>query len=152
MTDETRSLHTDLPCGINFIITNDKNEILLLKRKSNLGNGTWGLCGGHLKDNETIEETVVRECDEELGIKVNSNDVEVISLADTNREERYLQIGVLVKKYEGIPKIMEPHKASEMMWASEKSLPDNLFFATKPQIRLYFKNKFYDKKENIYLN
>ena len=151
MTEEIKSIQSDLPCGINFIIKNELGEILLLKRKSTLGSGTWSLCGGHLKEDETFEETAKRECFEELGIIVDVKDVEVISLADTNRQRRYLQIGVLINKYEGIPSIKEPNKAEELMWANESNLPDNLFFATEPQIRLYFKNKFYDKSENIYI-
>lgn len=150
MEEEVKSLRSDLPCGINFIITNEKNELLLLKRKAVVGDGTWSLCGGHLKVNETFEETAVRETLEELGIIVKLEDVEVFSLADTYVNRRYLQIGVIIKKYEGIPKIMEPGKASDLKWFNKDNLPDNLFYAIEPQIRLYFKNKFYDKNENIW--
>lgn len=151
MTYELKELENDLPCGVNFIIKNKKGEILLVKRKSTLGSGTWGLCGGHLKKFETFEEASIRESFEELGIVVDIKDVEVISFAESSINVRYLQIGVLIKKYKGTPIIKELNKVSEIGWFSKNNLPDNLFFGTKPQIMLYFKNKFYDKDENIFI-
>lgn len=51
------------------VITNDKNEVLLLK--ANYGDGNWGLPGGALEPGETIHQALERECFEELGCKVS---------------------------------------------------------------------------------
>jgi 8-oxo-dGTP pyrophosphatase MutT (NUDIX family) len=50
------------------IITNSQNQILQLK--STYGNGRWGLPGGSPEPGENLKEALIRECLEELGIKV----------------------------------------------------------------------------------
>jgi ADP-ribose pyrophosphatase YjhB (NUDIX family) len=51
-----------------IIITNEKREILLTKRKYDPSVGKWDLPGGFVNLNETAEESVKREAKEELGI------------------------------------------------------------------------------------
>ena len=51
------------------VITNDKNEVLLLK--ANYADGSWGLPGGALEPGETIHEALIRECLEEIGCEIN---------------------------------------------------------------------------------
>lgn len=50
------------------VITNDKDEVLLLK--ANYADGNWGLPGGALEPGETIHEAVIRECLEETGYDI----------------------------------------------------------------------------------
>lgn len=47
-------------------------EILLLKRSSHnkFGGGEWELAGGKLKNGEELEESLIREIEEETGLKV----------------------------------------------------------------------------------
>ena len=46
----------DMMVGVNAIILNSRNELLLAKRKNCLGDGLYSLVGGHLKKGESIEE------------------------------------------------------------------------------------------------
>ena len=131
----------ELPIGINALIINDKNQILLGLRSGNRGgSGTYGLIGGKAKNGETIEEPAKREIYEETGLVVNIDDLEIINLFTTQStaDIMFYQIGVLVKKYSGEPKNMEPNKCDELKY----------FDLNKSNIELYLKNKFYDKKVN----
>ena len=51
----------------NVIIVNDKNEILLQQRSDTL---PWGLPGGLMEIEDSIENCAIREAKEELGIDV----------------------------------------------------------------------------------
>ena len=135
----------DLKVGINPIILNEKGEILLGKRLKKVGSNTYGLPGGHLKTNETIEEAAIRETYEETGLIVEANDISVINVA---RTRDYIQFGVLVKKYIGTPLNKELDNCSELAFFNLENLPE-LFFGTKVNIDLFIKNKFYDKDINI---
>ena len=73
----------DMMVGVNAIIFNSRNELLLAKRKNCLGDGLYSLVGGHLKKGESIEECIIRELFEEIGIIVDINDVEVVNFAST---------------------------------------------------------------------
>lgn len=62
--------HAPIMCTAGgIIIENDRNEILLQKRKDN---NCWGIIGGAMEIGESIHETVVREAQEEAGIRVQS--------------------------------------------------------------------------------
>ncbi len=58
--------------GVDNIILNDKGEIFLEKRSATMRNfpGFWGLVGGLIDWNETVEEAAKREAMEEIGVEI----------------------------------------------------------------------------------
>ena len=143
----------ELPIGINAIILNDKNQILLGLRAGHRGGaGTYGLVGGKTVCGESIEETCSREIKEEVGLIVDPNDLEVINMFTTQSTPDILfyQIGVLVKKYSGTPVNMEPNACDEIRFFDLDNLPENLFKGTKGNIELFLKKKFYSKDVNYH--
>lgn len=52
------------------VICNDKNQVLLVKRKNNPNKGTWQIPGGFMNLNEDYEQALMREMEEELSVKV----------------------------------------------------------------------------------
>lgn len=55
---------------VDAVIFNRRNEILLIKRGGELGNGLWALPGGFVDAHETLYDAVVREVREETGLEV----------------------------------------------------------------------------------
>jgi 8-oxo-dGTP diphosphatase len=51
------------------VLTNADNKVLLVK--ATYGTFGWGLPGGSIDPGETIHETVVRECREELDVEID---------------------------------------------------------------------------------
>lgn len=64
--------HKYMIAGVPVIIKNSKGEILLGKRTSKpiFYSGMWGLPGGMIEYNESIENAGIREIKEELGVKI----------------------------------------------------------------------------------
>ena len=52
-------------CGANVIILDNSGRILLHHR---VDNDTWGLPGGAMEIGESLEETAIREANEEIGL------------------------------------------------------------------------------------
>jgi 8-oxo-dGTP pyrophosphatase MutT (NUDIX family) len=53
--------------GVAGIIFDNKQRVLLIKRKDN---GLWGIPSGHVEPGETVEEAIIREIWEETGLRV----------------------------------------------------------------------------------
>jgi 8-oxo-dGTP diphosphatase len=54
--------------SVHAAIFNDKNEILMVK--TTYGAKGWTFPGGAIDPGETIHETLIRECREELGVEI----------------------------------------------------------------------------------
>ncbi len=139
----------DLPIGVNALIFNEEGRILLGKRKNVFGAGKYSLIGGHLQRGETIEQCIQRELFEELGITVLTENVKVLNFGYVGSGCPMIEIGVLVSKYDGSPKIMEPDLCEELGFFSLDELP-LMFESTNINIQLYLKGEFYDAKLNRY--
>jgi len=55
---------------VGAYVFNNKDEVLLVRSPKWKNGKMWVVAGGHIEWGETIEEAVVREVKEELGIKV----------------------------------------------------------------------------------
>lgn len=56
-----------LKAGVAVIILNEKNEVLLQKRKDV---GLWGIPSGHIEIGETVSDAAIREVKEETNLDV----------------------------------------------------------------------------------
>ena len=112
--------------GTAMIITKD-DKVLLMKRKSTHGKGTWSTPGGHLDFGETLEGCAVREAKEEVGVDV----VDVRFRAVTNdvfEETGRHYITVWMEgKTSGDPVIAAEREVEEIGWFAWDALPQPLF-------------------------
>ena len=118
--------------AVHIILIND-NKILLQKRKgSKLWPGYYALPAGHIDEGETQYDALVREAKEELGIEINTNDIinNYVVLRrnffeiDGKTLEPYIDYYFEIKKYNGVPKIIEEDKCDELLWADVNNLPE----------------------------
>lgn len=63
-------------------IMNENGEILIQRRAATKKQepNKWGLCAGHIDAGEDIETSMIRELEEEIGLKVDIKDLELISI------------------------------------------------------------------------
>ncbi len=80
------------------------NKILLIKRKNEPFKGKWALPGGFVEYGERVEEAVLREFEEEVGIKAKIKRLLGV-YSDPNRDPRGHVISIVfLLEGEGIPK------------------------------------------------
>lgn len=83
---------------VGIILTNKSREILLIRRENRPdipAPGKWTLVGGHVEVHESSEEALVREVEEEIGLRVHSYE----RFGEFHDEEarRYVYIGRIDK-------------------------------------------------------
>tara|TARA_R110002095_G_scaffold194254_5_gene172487 strand:- start:3392 stop:3838 length:447 start_codon:yes stop_codon:yes gene_type:complete len=117
--------------GIGVLILNTKGELLLGKRKSSHGAGTWGPPGGKLDFGEDFQDCIIREVKEEVGINLETETPRILGVQndvfpkDNKHFVSLIAHVALTKSQEA--HLMEPHKCSEWRWFPEQNLPVPLF-------------------------
>jgi len=117
--------------GVGAIIINDKGKILLMKRKDTIDKdrsttGMWSAPGGEVEFGEKVEDAVIREVKEEIG--VDAEIVKNIGYTDQilkNPRLHWHGVEFLCKIKNGIPKIMEADKFEKIEWFNPKKIPEN---------------------------
>lgn len=82
----------------DVIIENEDGSIVLVKRKNKPYKKEWSLPGGKMDDDETIEQTAVREVREETGLEIYLKKIiGVYSQPDRDPRGRYVSVAFLAK-------------------------------------------------------
>jgi 8-oxo-dGTP diphosphatase len=116
--------------------------LLLGLRTGGFGTGTWGLPGGHLEQGETILEAAARELAEETGIVAQN--MRIVTIGDPIAENNYhLQIGVLVEKWGGDPRVVAPKELGELRFFPMDDLPVPLLISSAYIIEKFAKGNLY---------
>lgn len=116
--------------GVGAVILRD-NRILLLLRKKAPEAGCWTIPGGKVEFGETVEEAILREVKEEIGVEGKI----IAPLGVTNhilKEEKthYVSPRFLVEII-GEPHNMEPASSEEIRWFPIEDLPTNVTMTTQ---------------------
>jgi ADP-ribose pyrophosphatase YjhB (NUDIX family) len=135
--------------GVGIMLLQD-GKVLLGKRHDDAqkassdlhGEGTWTMPGGKLDFHETVKNGACREVLEEIGVKINPESLEVISVSDEIvPDNHYVTIGFLCKDFDGDAKVMEPEEITEWKWYNLDNLPDKVFPPSLRMIKAYLNNK-----------
>lgn len=131
--------------SVVYLILLDKTKILLSRRfKTGWMDGKYSLISGHINGNESISQAIIRETEEEVGIKIHKRDlVPAIALHRKSGGE-YADFFFIAKKWKGNPKIMEPDKCDDLKWCDMDKLPENIL----PHVRLAIEN--YKKRVSFF--
>lgn len=114
-----------MPAAVFLVL--EKDGEILLQRRYNTGyrDGQYDLPAGHIEENETAQEALVREAKEETGIDIKIADLKVLHVLHNHSDSAgYIDIFLTTEKWDGEPSNMEPHKCDDMRWFSKDSLPE----------------------------
>ena len=125
--------------GAGAVIVNERNEILLQKRKDN---GFWGLPAGSMELGESFEECARREVLEETGLTMGNMEVYTTeSGPDThyiypNGDEVYIAAVIYIcRDYQGELKVQEDEVLEQRFYAPDEiPCEDELDPVNKPVI------------------
>lgn len=113
------------------LVLESNNKVLLLAQTTENG-GKFTLVGGTVKSKEFIKTTLIRECFEEIKIKISSDDLSLIHVLHKKiRKEDRITLYFTTEKWEGTIKAMEPDKFKGVKWFSKYNLPAK----TSPTVR-----------------
>ncbi|MFH1254538.1 MAG: NUDIX domain-containing protein [bacterium] len=127
-----------------------KNEKILLIRRFNTGSGDgfYSCAGGGVDGDEPITQAMIREADEELGIRLKKENLKIVHVIHSKqRDGSNESVGFFLEAtaWEGEPQNMEPHKHDDVAWFPVNSLPQNTFPRLIHVIKMMDEKVFYSE-------
>jgi ADP-ribose pyrophosphatase len=113
--------------AVYVLMVNAGGKALFLRRcNTGYRDGYYDMPAGHLEANESLKASAIREVKEETGVDIKAEDLEFIELLHRRSmdDRDYLDVFFRVTKWVGEPRIMEPEKCDDLIWADLDALPD----------------------------
>jgi len=121
--------------GVGAVILNDKAEILLLLRNKPPEKNFWSIPGGSVEFLETIEDAVIREVEEEIGLKIEIERLLGVTNHILEQENSHWVSPVfLAKIISGEVRNIEPSKHLDIGWFPLADLPENITLTTREAV------------------
>ncbi|MFJ9608920.1 NUDIX domain-containing protein [Kitasatospora sp. NPDC101176] len=118
-----------LVVGVHLVLVEHGGVLLGLRRNTSYAAGLWHLPAGHMKTGETVTGSMSREAAEELGIRIEVEDlvlVHTLHHLDPDDDRSRLQLFFRPNRYDGHVHNAEPHKCEELRWWPLDALPDDI--------------------------
>lgn len=117
-----------------------EDEVCLALKKRGHGEGRWNGTGGKPKEGETLEQTAIRETEEEIGVQITKLDkVAEIEFKDLPTNSSHFATAYIVTEWTGTPKETEEMRPK---WFSLEDVPyDQMWSADKIWIPLVLEGR-----------
>jgi 8-oxo-dGTP diphosphatase len=116
--------------AVYAVLRRDQQVLLLRRAGSGVHDGELCLPAGHVDRGEDALTALVREVAEELGVTVDRADCTLALTGHSGPEQPgddpYVDLFFTVDRWSGQPRVGEPDKASELLWAPTGDLPDDV--------------------------
>ena len=130
-----------------YLLLIKEDKVLLLRRfHTGWQDGNYGLPSGHLEPNEMVIEALLRETTEEIGIKLNQEDIKFVHTM--HRASNYIDLFFVAKSWIGELKNMESDKCDDLQWFSLNALPENIVPSVKFAIQNYQNGVLFSELES----
>jgi len=113
---------TGVVVDLHIIIRDGATILMGLRKNTGFSDGMYHLPAGHLEENETFVDGVIREAKEELAIDVQLKD---LHLAHVMHHTGRLGLFFELRSWSGEITNAEPDKCEALVWLSKDALPNN---------------------------
>lgn len=121
--------HQNVPAS-HLVLMKDDQVLLLRRFNTGYQDGNYSLVAGHVDPGETFTQCMIREAEEEAGIILKRDDLEVAHIMHRNSEEGEYQERVdvffVARDWQGEVQNIEPAKCDDLAWFSLDNLPENI--------------------------
>ena len=126
--------------AVVFTYSGDRAKVLLINRGKEPFKGKWALPGGFIDMDEELEDAVVRELEEETGLKgIRLEQMRTFGTVGRDPRGRQITIAFMGIATEEQTKIKAGDDAAQAQWFDIEKLPDDMAFDHNEVVRFAIK-------------
>ena len=112
---------------LHLVLVRDGQTLLSRRYNTGYADGLYHCVSGHLEDQESVIDGVIREAKEEVGITVDPQDLRCVHVMH-QRSEGNGRVGFFFQadRWQGEPTNLEPDKCDDLSWFPVGQLPQNM--------------------------
>ncbi|MBL7058294.1 NUDIX domain-containing protein [Patescibacteria group bacterium] len=120
--------HQNIPASYLTLLKD--NKVLLLRRfNTGYEDGNYSMVAGHINQVETFTQCIIREAEEEAGILLKPEYLQVVHVMHRNsgtaENNERVDVFFIAEKWEGEIINKEPYKCDDLSWFDLDKIPDN---------------------------
>jgi 8-oxo-dGTP diphosphatase len=124
--------------GVGAVIVDEHRQILLLLRRKAPEIDHWTIPGGTVEFGETLEDAILRELREEIGVAcIIDRLLGVTNHILSAEQKHWVSPAFLVHITSGVPENKEPAAHAEMQWYPIEGLPTKITLTTAKALDYY---------------
>ena len=140
--------HQNIPA--TYLVLFKDNKTLPLRRfNTGYEDGNYSMVAGHVDPGETFKHCIAREAEEEAGIRVKEEDLDLAHVmhrkSDFSEIEERVDLFFTAKNWEGEITNKEPHKCDDLSWFDLEAIPENTIAHVKKAIEHIKNNVYYSE-------
>ena len=118
ITERSEKIEGEYRQSVHTWIMNSKGEFLIQKRSPNKKTfpNMWSQTGGGVDEGETTLQAALRECNEELGISIDLNNIELI--LSFKRKFDFVDVWLVKQDIDISDIVLQKDEVSDVKWAS----------------------------------
>lgn len=122
-------MRAKFPVTVHLLFFRDDQVLLLRRFNTGYADGQYSVPAGHLDGGETVMAAAARESHEEVGIKLESENMTfstVMHRMEGDIEDERVDFFIHVHGWQGEPFNAEPDKCDDLCWVEINQLPVNM--------------------------
>ena len=141
MSKEKSKKHT----AAYLFLEKDGKILLHLRKNTGFADGNYSLIAGHIDENETAKQAIIRETKEEAGILIKPEDLEIVHIMHRNGNREYIDFFFSCKKWDGNINNCEPEKCGKLQFFEKSNLPENTLDYVTLALKNALSGKFFSE-------
>jgi 8-oxo-dGTP pyrophosphatase MutT (NUDIX family) len=123
---------------VHLILIESGKILLGLRQNTGFADGMFHLPAGHLEPKENIADALIREAQEELGIRLDGKSLRLGLVIHQGVGEGRIGFFFVADKWSGAVRNNEPHKCSHLEWFEPACLPETLVPYAREALDAFF--------------
>jgi 8-oxo-dGTP diphosphatase len=128
-------------CAVYLMLVRDGTVLLSRRHQTAWEDGKYSMIAGHVENDESVLDAIIREAREEAGINLAKTDLRMVHVMHRRLPAApdFLDLFFTAERWRGEPQNMEQDKCDDLRWFRLDALPDN----TLPYIRQAIEHHFH---------